>query len=65
MTGYAAIASYCVVLESLFTTDNSELSHKIAECLAFFCRDLEGRKTYFDMVKRAYRVRSSWCMVRP
>jgi hypothetical protein len=53
------IANYCSALETLFTTESTELAHKLAERVAFFlgARGF-GRRTVFATVKLAYGVRS-------
>lgn len=53
------IANYCSALETLFTTDETELAHKLAERVAFFL----GQQGYnqaevYATVKVAYGVRS-------
>jgi len=54
------IASYCNALECLFTTDKSEVSHKIAERVALILgTSEESKKEYFDLVKKAYGYRST------
>ena len=53
------ITHYCSALETLFTTDAAELSHKLAERTAFFLGDRgHDRMFVFRTVKRAYTVRS-------
>jgi hypothetical protein len=53
------IANYCSALETLFTTDSSELAHKLAERVAFFLGERgENRRKIFTMVKNAYNIRS-------
>lgn len=48
-----------VVLESLFSTDNQELSHKISERAAFFLeKEAENREKLFQDVKKIYNIRS-------
>jgi hypothetical protein len=53
------IANYCSALETLFTTDSTELAHKLAERVAFFLGE-RGliRRDIFTTVKNAYNVRS-------
>jgi len=53
------IANYCSALETLFTTDETELAHKLSERVAFFLGD-EGynRAQTYATVKAAYGVRS-------
>ena len=54
------IANYCTALESVFTTDSSELVHKIAERVACFLgATFDDRKRIFHDIKEAYSVRSA------
>lgn len=53
------IFNYCTALECLFTTDNTEVSHKNAERVAALIgSNLEGRLEIYKTVKKAYSVRS-------
>lgn len=53
------IAHYCSALETLFTTDISELAHKLSERVAFFLDNYGyDKSTVFLDVKKAYAVRS-------
>lgn len=53
------ILNYCTALECLFTSDNSEVTHKISERLArYLGADLQQRKEFFQLVKDAYKIRS-------
>ncbi len=53
------IASYCSALETLFTTDETELAHKLSERVAFFLSERGySRRTVFATVKAAYGIRS-------
>lgn len=53
------IANYCTALEALFSTDNLELSHKLAERIAFFVEnDPAKRLDLYRSMKRVYSVRS-------
>lgn len=52
------ISNYCSALETLFTTDNMELSHKLAERTAFFLADEDSKSEIFSIIKKAYTVRS-------
>ncbi len=55
----ARFAMFTVVLESLFTTDAQEITHKISERIAFFLKDTPAeRRCVFDDVKEIYRTRS-------
>ena len=53
------ISHYCSALESLFSTDSSELSHKLSERIAIF---LKAYNYYpictFDEIKSFYNIRS-------
>lgn len=53
------IAHYCSALETLLTSETTELSHKLSERCAFFlARRGYDRLTVFRTVKKAYAVRS-------
>jgi hypothetical protein len=53
------IAHYVTCFESLFSTDQSELSHKLAERVAWFLgEDPEQRLSLYRNIKDAYAVRS-------
>ena len=53
------IANYCSALETLFTTESTELAHKLSERVAFFLGDRgQNRRTVFTTIKSAYGVRS-------
>jgi hypothetical protein len=53
------IAHYCGALETLFTTESTELAHKLAERVAFFLGERgHNRRTVFAKVKSAYGIRS-------
>lgn len=53
------IANYCSAFETLFTTDATELAHKLSERVAFFLGERgENRRRVFTMVKNAYNIRS-------
>lgn len=53
------IAHYCSALESLFSTDSSELSHKLSERVAIFLKDFGyDPLNVFDKVKGFYNIRS-------
>jgi hypothetical protein len=53
------LAHCCSALETLFTTESTELAHKLSERVAFFL-DQRGynRRTVFTTVKGVYNVRS-------
>ncbi len=53
------IAAYVTCFEALFCTDSAELAYKLAERLAFFCRDTPAdRLSVFNSAKTAYGIRS-------
>ena len=53
------IANYCSALETLFTTESTELAHKLAERVAFFLGERgHNRRAVFATIKSAYNVRS-------
>ncbi|MBU0508886.1 hypothetical protein KKH27_08635 [bacterium] len=52
------IANYCTALEGLFSTDNQELSHKLAERIAIFLAESPKRSELYRSIKRAYAIRS-------
>ncbi|MGG1400170.1 hypothetical protein ABE288_20460 [Bacillus salipaludis] len=53
------ILNYCTVLECLFTSDSSEVTHKVAERLAYLLgRNAEERKQYYQLARDAYKIRS-------
>lgn len=52
------ISNYCSALETLFSTDSSELSHKLSERIAFFLFPEFNKIETFKTVKKAYLVRS-------
>lgn len=53
------LAHYCSAFESLFSTDNSELSHKLSERVALFLKDFGFDPiVVFDDLKSFYGIRS-------
>jgi hypothetical protein len=52
------VANYCTCFEALFSTDTSELSHKLAERLAVFVSAEDNRYELYGRIKRAYSLRS-------
>lgn len=53
------ITGYCSALETLFSTNQAELSHQLSERVAFFLGDSpEERITLFRNAKKAYALRS-------
>lgn len=54
------ISMYCTLLETLLSTDNQEISHKISERTAkIIGKDLVEREEIFKFVKQAYAIRSA------
>lgn len=53
------IAHYCSAFESLFSTDNAELSHKLSERIALFL-NIDDYDTFivYDDIKSFYNIRS-------
>lgn len=52
------ISNYCAALETLFTTENTELSHKLSERVAFFANDNTNKLNIYKTIKKAYSIRS-------
>lgn len=53
------LAHYCSALETLFTTESTELAHKLSERVAFFLSQSgNSLHTIFTTVKAAYNIRS-------
>ena len=53
------VAHYCSAFESLFSTDNSELSHKLSERIALFLKNFKYDPfIVFDDIKSFYNLRS-------
>jgi len=52
------ISNYCAALETLFTTENMEISHKLSERVAFFIKDEFIKIETYKSVKKAYSIRS-------
>lgn len=53
------LAHYCSAFESLFSTDNSELTHKLSERVAIFLKDFDFNPIeVFDDLKSFYAIRS-------
>lgn len=58
---YQKIGLLCSALECLFTTDSSEVSHKVAERVAFFiAKTSKDRVEVYKTIKRAYTLRSNF-----
>jgi hypothetical protein len=49
-----------IALESLFTTDNNEVSYKLANRMAWFCYPESSKERFemFTLVKKGYNIRS-------
>jgi len=55
------ISFYVAILECLFTTDSSGLSHKIAErCALYIGGEAKLQKENFDRIKKAYAFRTKF-----
>ena len=53
------LINYCIALECLFTSDNSEVNHKVAERTSLLVgTNKEDRIKIYDLVKKAYGIRS-------
>lgn len=52
------ITNYCAAFETLFTTENTELSHKLSERVAYFVGDKNTRLEIYRTIKKAYSIRS-------
>jgi hypothetical protein len=52
------ISNYCSALETVFSTDSAELSHKLSERIAYFLQNDFNKLTTFKLIKKAYSVRS-------
>lgn len=52
------ISNYCSAMETLFSTDNAELSHKLSERIAFFHKKKLNPLDTFKTIKKAYGIRS-------
>ncbi|NMP02234.1 hypothetical protein HHE94_05825 [Pseudoalteromonas arctica] len=53
------LAHYCSAYESLFSTDKSELTHKLSESVALFLKDFNFNPIeVFDDIKSFYAIRS-------
>jgi hypothetical protein len=54
------ISMYCTLLETLLSTDNQEISHKISERTSrLLGRDFAERLEIFKFIKEAYAIRSA------
>jgi hypothetical protein len=55
------VTYYIALLESLFTTSNTELTHKVSERAAFFVgKSVEEKLSIYKIVKNGYNVRSRY-----
>lgn len=52
------LLNYCSALEALFSSDNTEIAHKIGERAAFFMCEERKKIEIFSLVKKAYEIRS-------
>jgi len=52
------ILNYCSAFETLFSTDSTEISHKIGERTAFFLSNEHDKLKTYKLIKKAYTVRS-------
>ena len=53
------IVDYCTCFEALFSTSSAELSHQLAERIAFFIGESNiERRDIFNNIKEAYGIRS-------
>lgn len=52
------ISNYCSALETVFSTDSAELSHKLSERIAYFLKDDFNKLNTFKLIKKAYNIRS-------
>jgi hypothetical protein len=55
------ISFYAAIYESLFTTDNLEVTHKVSErATCFIGGDVDEKLTNFSWIKKAYGIRSAY-----
>lgn len=55
------IAFYVPILESLFTTDSSAVTHKVCERVALYLEDdVDKRKELYDFINDMYKTRSTF-----
>ena len=52
------IANYCSALETIFSTDSTELTHKLSERVSFFLKNEFPKIDTFKTLKTAYGIRS-------
>ncbi|MFV8354911.1 hypothetical protein ACNQGB_01845 [Flavobacterium sp. XS1P32] len=52
------VSNYCSALETVFSTDSAELSHKLSERIAYFWKDDFKKLDTFKLIKQAYNIRS-------
>ncbi|MHB9072321.1 MAG: hypothetical protein ACYC6G_02225 [Desulfobaccales bacterium] len=53
------VVDYCTCFEALCSTSNAELSHQLAERVAFFIgENFDERRDIFNKIKEAYGIRS-------
>ena len=54
------ISFYIAILETLFTTDNNEVTHKVSERISFYLSDKLNKLNTFKIVKECYGIRSKF-----
>jgi len=55
------ISFYIAIYESLFTTDNTEVSHKVTERATFFLEENSiAKRNVFELIKFGYSIRSKF-----
>ncbi|UJH90107.1 hypothetical protein LZ575_14450 [Antarcticibacterium sp. 1MA-6-2] len=54
------ISFYIGILETLFTTDNSEVTHKVSERVSFYLKDDFEKLKTFKTIKECYAIRSKF-----
>lgn len=52
------ISNYCAAFETLFTTDNMEISHKLSERASYFLSNELNKLDTYQTIKKAYTTRS-------
>ncbi|MEK6479046.1 hypothetical protein WJR50_15975 [Catalinimonas sp. 4WD22] len=55
------ISFYVAIFETLFTTDNSEVTHKVSERISYYlASEFETKIDTFKLIKTAYTIRSKF-----
>ncbi|MGY6649182.1 hypothetical protein [Wenyingzhuangia sp. IMCC45574] len=54
------ISFYIGLLETIFTTDGSEVTHKVSERCAFYLCEFFDKQNTFDFIKECYGIRSKF-----